>query len=780
MTPEQLAASLDQWKRLHEAGQITQAEHDSHRSALLAEFQRSQLSGGGSLGDAVVGTQVGEGLDIGVTLGASRAQRYTLLERVGSGSFGQVWRARDEAETRTFGREREVAVKVLKSRFAQSASDLLAFQIEAKNLIELRHPHIVLVTQWVEDQLNPPRVDGGPITRFLVMEWLSGRTLDAEMAARRAQGQPWRLDEIRTLVAAMGAALEHAWNGRNARGQPFRLVHRDLKSNNIYLVDGLTPAPYPKLLDFGLAAQARDSASLATVVNKLQADHAERIGAECYVAPELADGANVAPNPAQDAYALGVLLYQLLDSQNRLPYRALRREHTARHQPPDLLVPNAPVRHEDRMLFGTEAAARQVYAALLVVIEAALAYDPAVRIGSAWQLAHRIASSLDAPRLTAHVKAPPPPAPPPAPKPPAAKPPAAKVPAVPPTWPTQPTPPTPPKAATPAPAPKGNGKWLAGGAGALGVLALAAWMYTRAVPTPSPAPAPALVTASPAPAPATVVATEAAPQRLQRGVAYRDVMKNGGLAPEFMLIPAGSNVMGSNDYDSEKPPHEVTIARAFALGRTEVTVAQYLACVAARGCDEPEWREAGSKYHHQTGSSDLYRKLGAALTGENHPIVGVSWNNAKQYVKWLSGQTGEQYRLPSESEWEYACRGGQRDHTYCGGNDADAAGWNSNNSGGKPNPVAQRPSNGNGYGLYDMSGNVWEWVEDCWVASYAGNQPANETARTSDCTEASRRVLRGGSRLSYPQYLRAAYRYGDTSVLRISLIGFRVARTVNS
>jgi len=266
---------------------------------------------------------------------------------------------------------------------------------------------------------------------------------------------------------------------------------------------------------------------------------------------------------------------------------------------------------------------------------------------------------------------------------------------------------------------------------------------------------------------------------LRPNVPHRDRMKNGGLAPEVMLIPAGSNVMGSNESDDEKPPHEVTISRAFALGRTEVTVGQYLACVAARGCDEPEWRKAGSQYNHQTGSSNLYSLLGAALAEDNRPIVGVSWDNAKQYVEWLSGQTGEKYRLPSEAEWEYACRGGQRDQIYCGGDNVNAAGWSQINSGSRPNVVGQRPIGGNGYGLYDMSGNVWEWVEDCWVWSYASNQPANEVARTSGCTDANRRVLRGASWGSVPQYLRAANRLGNATDKHDSNVGFRVARTVN-
>jgi formylglycine-generating enzyme required for sulfatase activity len=195
----------------------------------------------------------------------------------------------------------------------------------------------------------------------------------------------------------------------------------------------------------------------------------------------------------------------------------------------------------------------------------------------------------------------------------------------------------------------------------------------------------------------------------------------------------------------------------YAIGKYEVTVAQYLACVQDGGCGEPEWREAGSQYNIQTGSDEHYKKLGEALTGENYPTVGVSWNDAQQYVKWLSQKTNKSYRLPTESEWQTACLAGNQTE-YCGGNDADAVAWYDGNSGNKTHPVGQKQPNA--YGLYDMSGNVWEWMQDKYD------------------NEHDWRVLRGGSWCYTPQNSRAAFRSGSTPAARHDDFGFRLARTL--
>ena len=143
--------------------------------------------------------------------------------------------------------------------------------------------------------------------------------------------------------------------------------------------------------------------------------------------------------------------------------------------------------------------------------------------------------------------------------------------------------------------------------------------------------------------------------------------------------------------------------------------------------------------------------------GDDCPVEQVSWNDIQPFLQKLNTKTGKQYRLPTEAEWEYACYGGNQTE-YCGGNDIDAVAWYDGNSGRQTHPVGQKQANS--YGLYDMSGNVWELMSDCWEG---------------DC---SKRVLRGGSSYSGPQDVRADYRSRSDSAIRFFDQGFRLARTL--
>ena len=157
--------------------------------------------------------------------------------------------------------------------------------------------------------------------------------------------------------------------------------------------------------------------------------------------------------------------------------------------------------------------------------------------------------------------------------------------------------------------------------------------------------------------------------------------------------------------------------------------------------------------------------------GDTCPVEQVNWEDAKQFVSRLSAKTGMTYRLPSEAEWEYACRAGGR-HEYCGSDSADDVAWYDRNSGRATHSVVGRQANA--WGLHDISGNVWEWVEDCWNENYS-NAPADGSAWTAgDC---SLRVVHGGSWGNDPQSLRSEYRLWLTSAVRFSNLGFRVART---
>jgi formylglycine-generating enzyme required for sulfatase activity len=270
--------------------------------------------------------------------------------------------------------------------------------------------------------------------------------------------------------------------------------------------------------------------------------------------------------------------------------------------------------------------------------------------------------------------------------------------------------------------------------------------------------------------------TEAATRRGVE-VGFRDALKGGGSGPVMVVVPPGRFDMGSTDGDEDEEPMRVNVrVEAFAMGRTEVTVGEYLACVAAGGCAQPEWRDPGSKYHYQTGSEGHYRQLGEALTNEGHPIVGVSWNDAKRYVAWLSAQTNKDYRLASEAEWEYAARAGSAGKWSHGDDEtrlADHA-WYGGNSGGKTHSVAGKLPNG--WGLHDMAGNAWEWTEDSWHQNYNGAPQDGAVWKAG--ADGTRRVLRGGSWFVNPRVLRAADRDWDSPGGRGGTVGFRIARTL--
>ena len=267
--------------------------------------------------------------------------------------------------------------------------------------------------------------------------------------------------------------------------------------------------------------------------------------------------------------------------------------------------------------------------------------------------------------------------------------------------------------------------------------------------------------------------------------------------PEMVVIPAGEFQMGSpaseeGRYDGEGPQHGVTVG-SFALGRREVTRSEYAAFVTATGRGSGD----GCRVYDREWSTNAqmsWREPGFSQGG-GHPVVCVNWRDAQAYAAWLSEETGESYRLPSESEWEYAARAGTTTARYWGrgaddqceyGNGADEAGrrhfdWNRSGVAGCDDGVIWTASAGsygaNDFRLFDMLGNVLEWVEDCWHENYAG-APRGGTAWTSsgDC---SRRVLRGGSWDLTPRLLRSAARDRIATELRATFAGFRVARTLD-
>jgi formylglycine-generating enzyme required for sulfatase activity len=257
--------------------------------------------------------------------------------------------------------------------------------------------------------------------------------------------------------------------------------------------------------------------------------------------------------------------------------------------------------------------------------------------------------------------------------------------------------------------------------------------------------------------------------------------------PELVAVPAGEFMMGSlqneeGRYENEGPLHKVTIAKPFAVGRFAVTVAEYLACMKEGACKPAEWQQPGGKYNISTGSDPLYKRLRESLTGDRYPIVGVTWDDAKAYVKWLSGKTEKHYRLPTEAEFEYAARAGSATPFWWGASISTAqANFNgahtyagSEQSEYRTKPVPVKTFQPNPWGLYQMHGNVWTWVEDCWVTESYEGAPADGSARKAQ--ECKEHGLRGGSWNNAPRAVRAAIRshFGGQS----AYIGFRVARSL--
>ncbi|WP_370574998.1 formylglycine-generating enzyme family protein [Methanomethylovorans sp.] len=241
----------------------------------------------------------------------------------------------------------------------------------------------------------------------------------------------------------------------------------------------------------------------------------------------------------------------------------------------------------------------------------------------------------------------------------------------------------------------------------------------------------------------------------------------------FMPIPSGEFIMGSNESSFEKPVHEVTISKPFYLGKYPVTQREWVAVM---------------------GSNPSYFK------GDDMPVESVSWEDAQEFIKKLNAmEDTTKYRLPSEVEWEYACRAGTTTRYACGDNESvlDEYAWYSANSGRQTHPVGQKKANL--WGLYDMHGNVWEWVQDNWDDTYEG-APTDGSAWQKNVNSradkdqgifsnifgsnekqvdfSSYRVLRGGSWNVYAEYCRSAYRNNLDPKFSYYYLGFRLLMEV--
>jgi len=294
--------------------------------------------------------------------------------------------------------------------------------------------------------------------------------------------------------------------------------------------------------------------------------------------------------------------------------------------------------------------------------------------------------------------------------------------------------------------------------------------------------------------------------------------------PKMLLIKKGEFLMGSPQneegrYENEGPQHKVTFKYDFYLAQTPITVGQFRSFIEATGyktvAEEKGWSNLRNPvtgdWEKNTGMNWRHNNRGE-LSSDNLPVVHVAWNDAVEYTNWLSRVTGKPYRLPSESEFEYANRAGTQTKYWWGNDTPKTKTANikgefdipANDKTWFPTPEERQYAYSQGYtpflfkgygdgfwgispvaafepnpfGLYDTTGNVWEWMADCWNTSYHG-APADGSARTNDGV-CELRVLRGGSYYCFPRHVRSANRWTRPATDTAMYIGFRIARDKTS
>jgi len=737
-------------RALHEDGLLSRQEFDLRKNAILdAAYTPAERAGaqapGTEIGPEPGAPVIRPGTEIGLMAGQEigpQTRRYRLERLIAHGGMGQVWQATDLATHAELGHSAQVALKILPPHLTQAASHAKLLIQEATRARRLAHEHIVRVYEWAQDPATS--------SYFIIMEYLEGEDLDAVLARERLP-----LDRVLALLDPVADALDYAW-------AKHRLVHRDIKPGNVFV----TRKGEVKLLDFGIAARARASGAMSPL------DAPATSGTAGYRAPEAALEGRV-PEPTLDVYAVAVMIHQLLtgvlpgaaggqvpETLGARQWEVLRagfasdpaRRPATVHalldairaaagpSAEELAAQEAVRRVEAEKEARELAARRKVEAEAAAVAQARLDEQRRVQLreqqrreraaAEEARLARKetLRQQLLAKRDEEVAKAQ------------AAKEEAAKL------------------AQAKAAQAKAAAAYIAQQKKAREEESARA-----AEPAPS-APTPAMPAVDP-------------------GAILRDPFTDGsGNAPALVLIQAGRFEMGSPEHERriamaagsqknwiarETPQHWVGIERPFAMGRYPVTVGEWRAFVQASG-----WEQHGEVNWESPGFPQT----------DIHPVVGVTWFDALQYVAWLGEATGKRYRLPSEAEWEYACRAGSKTAFNVGDTistlQANFDGSFTYNGG----PRGQfrhgtTPADmfaPNAWGLHDMHGNVWEWVQDVVHDNYEG-APQDGSAWELGGDQV-RRILRGGSWLYNPRYLRSALRNGFSAVLSNDIVGFRVVR----
>jgi formylglycine-generating enzyme required for sulfatase activity/predicted Ser/Thr protein kinase len=593
-----------------------------------------------------------------ISEGAVLKHRFKLVECVGEGGMGRVYKAIDLRRVEARQQDVHVAVKVLTRSFRDYSGSLAALQSEATKLQRLSHPNIVRVID----------VDRDGQTVFMTMEYLSGQPLKRVLQSAAGRG----LDVATALPILERIADALSYAHRND------IVHGDLKPSNVIVTD----EGAVKVIDFGIARMMASPRRTSDVQSGRAESESLSGLTPSYASPEMLEQEQA--DPRDDVYALACITHELLTGQH--PFE--RAAATA-------------ARDSGMKLRRHRALTRTQYGALA----SGLRFDRSERTLTVERFMQDLRGDRAASirRIAAYVVL------------------------------------------------------------TVLVIGVGAYFLTRVHP--------ASIAAAP-------------------GVG--DVFRDCSTCPLMKVLAPGKYVQGSADGEAdaqafEKPRHTVTLALPIAFGEYEVTRAQYGAFVeetrrqAIGGCSvyDGEW----------TKHADLdWSRVGFPQTA-SHPATCVSWQDAQAYVGWLSQKTGHHYRLPSASEWEYAARGGSEASRPWGANTKDACaaanvadesaaerfpGWDVHAcSDGYVFTAPVGAFAANSFGLNDMFGNVFEWVEDCWHDSYQG-APADGSAWVgSGCDQ---REMRGGSWFTTPAFVRAAYRNRFEPDYRSNSIGFRVVR----
>ena len=755
-------------RALHEDGLLSRQEFDLRKNAILdAAYKPGErpaepdalpdapdsASASVSASTARPGTEIG--LMTGQEIGPQN-RRYRLERLIAHGGMGQVWQATDLATHAELGHSAQVALKILPAHATSAASHAKLLIQEATRARRLAHEHIVRVYEWAQDPATS--------SFFLIMEYLEGEDLDAVLA--REGRLP--LARVLSLLDPVAAALDYAWERHH-------LVHRDIKPGNVFV----TKKGDVKLLDFGIAARARASGPVSRL------DAPATSGTAGYRAPEAANE-GLTPEPTLDVYAVSVMIHQLLtgvlpgepggtvpETLGARQWDVLRsgfgRDPAARPASVhallaairaaagpsalELAAQEARQRSEHERVARELAARRKVEAEAAAVIKAQQDEQRRVQLREqqrrerleAEQARLARKESLRQQLLARRDEE-------------VAKTQAAKE-----------------EAARKAVQLKAAAAYLAQQKKARDEEAArgAAQAAAPEVPVTAVASTVAVEAGDAAPAPAPVADTSI----------LRDAFIDGsGSGPAMVLVQTGRFQMGSPEHERriamaagsqktwiarETPQHWVGIERPFAIGRYPVTVGEWRAFVQASA-----WQPAGEVDWAAPGFPQT----------DDHPVVGITWFDALQYVGWLSEATGKRYRLPSEAEWEYACRAGTKTAFNTGDTiattQANFDGTFTYNGGprgefrhGTTKVDTFAP---NAWGLHDMHGNVWEWVQDVVHENYEG-APVDGSAWETGGDQV-RRILRGGSWLYNPRYLRSALRNGFSAVLANDIVGLRVVR----